>query len=625
MRLPHPGCHVVRQHRILIVYWGTQRKRKTRLNQINYTERFNAIWDQEHERKSTWSHRLFCAAFVIGYPIASLLYLLNHHPQFMAVFQLTAGASLLVSVVLFFHIRNQVTSQKLVLYTFLLLVFFQCIVLATIPHPTYERATFNLTLSLIYSALLIQWPVRYAILCSASILIGFPLALYMLDGAAVYQFLREGGLFYFLGQAIFPFIIRRRYESQKRTFYYQYTLSEQNVALEKQILIAKEATRAKTDFLSLMSHEIRTPLNGIVGIVHLLLKDDLKKNFQKEMIQTLLFSSNHLMTVVNDILDFNKINSNHVRLDLKAFDPKLLFQNLEKTFVPKAEEKKLQLIFDVTPSLPAQLIGDQGRLNQVITNLIHNAIKFTESGEVRFTVSESNRTEKTVLLDFKVSDTGLGIPLEQQSFIFELFNQADNTGTKKQSGSGLGLAITKEILKLYGSEITLSSEAGKGAAFSFSIQFDYLTAPIVREHVPAHIQMRSYPDAKILVVDDNPTNLLLATTFLKRKNLCFETARNGQEAVDMVGRNAYDLVLMDLRMPVMNGFEAVREIRAGGSNVPVVAVTASAFDDEKERAMANGFSGYLTKPFIPNDFYEIIYFHLDRKRKAAIEVPPVVS
>jgi signal transduction histidine kinase/ActR/RegA family two-component response regulator len=584
------------------------------LNQVNYTHKFNAIWEEEHERKSRWSHRVFSLTFIIGYPLSSVLYFLNHHPQFPTVLRITGAASLSFAVVLLLHFRNRISSQKLVLYTFLLLIFFHCFILATIPHPKYDRAALNMTLCLIFCTLFVQWPVRYAILISVLVLTCFPLALYQLSTSALPQFLRQGGLFYFLGQTLFPFIMQGRYESQKRTFYYQHTLNEQNKALEQQVLIAKEATQAKTDFLSLMSHEIRTPLNGIVGIVHLLQNDDLKRDFQKEMIQTLLFSSNHLMTVVNDILDFNKINGNYVRLELKPFDPLSLFQNLQKTFVSKAEEKKLNLIFDITPSLPAQLIGDQGRLNQVITNLIHNAIKFTEDGEVRFSVVESERSEKFVQLNFMVSDTGVGIPVEQQPFIFELFTQADNTGAKKYGGTGLGLAITKEILRLYDSDITLDSDAGKGAIFSFSIRFEYLTSPLKKENVPAGFQIRSYPDAKILVVDDIPTNLLLATTFLKRKGLAFETASNGQEALDMIRTNQYDLVLMDLRMPVMSGFEVARTIRSEGSDVPLVALTASALEDEKARAKAHGFSDYLIKPFVPKDFYEIIYFHLDRKR-----------
>jgi signal transduction histidine kinase/CheY-like chemotaxis protein len=589
------------------------------LNQVNYTHKFNAIWEEEHERKSKWSHRVFSLTFIIGYPLSSVLYFLNHHPQFPTILKITVGASISFAAVLFFHLRNRLSGQKLVFYTFLLLVFFHSIILATIPHSNYDRAALNMTLCLIFCALLVQWPVRNAIIVSVLVLTCFPLALYLLSPQALPQFLRQGGLFYFLGNFLFPVILHRRYLSQKRTFYYQHTLNEQNKALEQQVLIAKEATQAKTDFLSLMSHEIRTPLNGIVGIVHLLQNDDLKRDFQKEMIQTLLFSSNHLMTVVNDILDFNKINGNYVRLELKAFDPLLLFKNLQKTFVSKAEEKNLNLIFDITPSLPAQLIGDQGRLHQVITNLIHNAIKFTEGGEVRFSVAESERSEKFIQLKFTVSDTGVGIPVEQQPFIFELFTQADNTGAKKYGGTGLGLAITKEILRLHESDITLESEVGKGAVFSFSIRFEYLTSPAKKEHVPVAAQRRSYPDAKILVVDDIPTNLLLATTFLKRKGLPFETACNGQEALDMIRANQYDLVLMDLRMPVMSGFEVARALRAEGSDIPLVALTASAMEDEKERAMADGFSDYLIKPFVPKDFYEIIYFHLDRNRQTSTD------
>jgi signal transduction histidine kinase/ActR/RegA family two-component response regulator len=586
------------------------------LDRVVYSNRFETVWHEEHERKSQWGHRVFSIALILGYPALSILYYLNQHPDFIILFKLVTSASFCFSTIFAWHLFYKLSSQKLAFYNYLILIFFHTAILGSVPHETYERTCFNMTICLIFYCMVIRWPIRKAILCSVLVLVFFPLALYRLSPEALALFMREGGVFFFLAQCTFPFIVWQRHSNEKRTFYYQYSLREQNEILEKQVAIAEKATRAKTDFLSMMSHEIRTPLNGIVGVVHLLLKEDIKTDFRKEMTQTLQFSSNHLMAVVNDILDFNKINSNHVKLDHKPFDLPLLLDNLQKTFLPKSREKNLKLVFETKDKLPYRLISDQGRLHQIITNLIHNAIKFTESGVVVLTVREIVRSEKTVRLQFEVTDTGIGIPADQQSGIFDLFTQGDNQGTKKYGGTGLGLAITKELLRLFGSEIKLQSVPGKGTEFSFAIDFEFTNLTDTEVAVPLVVKHTMYTDTKVLVVDDNATNLLLATTFLKRKNILTDTALNGKEAYEKFLSVSYDLILMDLRMPVMNGFEATRLIREQGSDIPVIAVTASSFEDEKERAMSNGFSDYLVKPYLPSDFYKMIFSHLDKKAKS---------
>lgn len=372
--------------------------------------------------------------------------------------------------------------------------------------------------------------------------------------------------------------------------------------------LARDATQAKSDFLSMMSHEIRTPLNGIVGIIHLMRQEDLRTSFQRELVETLKFSSDHLMSVVNDVLDFNKINSNHVRLSEEPFDIFVLFKNLEKTFIPRVQEKKLDLVFEIDPALPAQLSGDQVRLNQIITNLIHNAIKFTEKGFVKLVVREQKRDNNLVSIYFEVSDSGVGIVLEDQASIFEIFTQSNIQANRNNRGTGLGLAITKELLRLFGSEINLKSEPLKGSLFSFSIDFSYSEEPL-EEKKTAGVKV-ALPEARVLVVDDNAINLLLATNLLKKVGLQYDTAKNGDEAIKKFKETHYDLLLMDLRMPVMNGFEATRIIREIGSQVPIIALTASAFTDERENALSNGFSAYLVKPFLPEEFYDLIFTFL---------------
>ena len=590
------------------------KKEKESLDKVEYSSQFNDIWTAEHNIKTQWGNRIFCFAHLIGYPITSFLYYFNHNPVFLTILKIQLLASAIIAGLLFFHFYKKVPSQVTAFYTFLTIIVFHALILAIIPHASYDRASFNMTLALIFITFILCWPPKESIVCTVLVFVLFPAALYFLSPNALLQFIREGGFFLFLGQFLFPFVMNVKYSSDKRAFFYRYSLREKNELLEEQIRISEEATKAKTDFLSMMSHEIRTPLNGIVGIVHLLLKEDLRSDFQKEMIQTLLFSSNHLMTVVNDIMDFNKINSNNVKLEVRPFDPALLFKNLKKTFIPKANEKNLNLIFEIAESLPIQLQSDEGRLNQVITNLIHNAIKFTDKGEVRFLVKELNRQDDIVRLSFRVSDTGVGIPEDKQKGIFELFTQAHTSGDRKYGGSGLGLAISKEILRLYGSDIQLISVLNEGSDFSFEIDFKYSMLPVLTAKPIKDSPLSLYPDAKVLVVDDNYTNLLLATTLLKRKSIYFETAENGKEAYEKFKISQdYDLILMDLKMPVMDGFEATRLIRGEGSSIPIVALTASTFEDEKERALSNGFTGYLIKPFLPVDFYEMVYSHLEKK------------
>ncbi len=542
---------------------------------------------------------------MVGYPLTSILYYLNGNPDYQSILKVQLVCSCLVGLILLLHFKGIINSQNTSFFSRLLLVVFHSFILASFKTIYYYDMSINLTLQLIFSVLILRWKLSYALVSSVATVLFFSGAFYINGTDALVRFLKEGGFFYFLGQSVFPVILQMRYTRQYHDFIYSHNLQKQNKELEKQIQLAREATQAKTDFLSTMSHEIRTPLNGIVGIIHLMRQEDLRTNFQRELVETLNFSSDHLMAVVNNILDFNKINSNHVRLVSEPFDLSLLLRNLEKTFIPRVLEKNLNLIFEVNSALPAQLIGDQVRLNQIITNLIHNAVKFTDKGFVKLIVKEQKKDENRISLYFEVIDSGSGIPLEDQSAIFEIFTQSNIAANRSNRGTGLGLAITKELLRLFGSEISLESEVEKGSRFSFPIEFFYSDQPLAVEK-PVAVKV-ALPDARILVVDDNTINLLFATNLLKKVGLQYDTAENGSEAVEKFNRMHYDLILMDLRMPVMNGFEATRSIREKGSLIPIVALTASAFTDERENALSNGFSGYLVKPFLPQEFYDLIY------------------
>lgn len=579
------------------------------MNNAIYTRDFNELWKSESEHKSRWSNLIFCIAYLIGYPATSILYLLRNDPAFSEILTVELIFSAVTLVLLILHFQGKISAQKTCFYVYLALLPAHAYILANVPHASYDRATFNMTLALIFSYFVIRWPVRYSVIVTVILFLLFPTALYYNHPAYFYQFISEGGLFFFMGQMVFPFVMYFNERRNKRDFYYRYILAEQNELLEKQKEIAENATLAKSEFLSTMSHEIRTPLNGIVGIVHILEDNPSRTENEKELIKTLKFSSLHLMAVVNDILDFNKINSNHVKLHSVDFKLDELFKNLYNSFLPRATEKGIELMIETSPGLPL-LSGDQVRLSQVITNLVHNAIKFTDKGFVKFAAKEISRTEQFIKLKFTVSDSGIGISEEQQSNVFEIFTQVKSLVKRQDGGTGLGLAISKELVRLFGGEITLQSSIGKGSTFSFQIDLPYAFTPDHPEK-KEKITLPVLPsESQILLVDDNVTNLLFATTLLKKKSIPFDLASNGKQAVEMYFSKRYDLIFMDLRMPVMDGFEATKLIREQDQDVPIVALTASAFEDERERALANGFTDYLVKPFLPPDFYKVIYTHI---------------
>ena len=571
------------------------------------------LWEKEFEGKSLWGNRIFCFTFAICYPSTSLLYYLNGNPDYQSIFLIQTTCSSLVAAIIFLHFREKITSQNVSFYSRMLMVIFHLFILARFQTLYYYDLSINLTLQLIFSFWVLRWKFNYAMASSVTTVLFFSLALYINGEDVLLRFLREGGFFYFLGQSVFPLVMQMRYNKQYREFIYFHSLQRQNKELEKQNLLVKDALQAKSDFLSTMSHEIRTPLNGIVGVIHLLLQEDLRTDFQKELVGTLKFSSDHLMAVVNDILDFNKINSNLVKLAREPFNILVFLGNLEKTFIPRAQEKELDLIFEIDPAMPAQLTGDQVRLNQIITNLIHNAIKFTDKGFVKLVVKELKRDESRASLHFAISDSGIGIPLEEQSSIFEIFVQSSMEAKRGNRGTGLGLAITKELLRLFGSEIKLESEQWHGSCFSFCIDFEYSDQQVLEEK-PVGVKV-ILPEARVLVVDDNAINLLVATNLLKKIGLQYDKAENGCEAVEKFNHNHYDLVLMDLKMPVMDGFEATQIIRAQGALTPIIAVTASTFTDERDRALSNGFSEYLVKPFLPEEFYDVVFTFLKTQKQ----------
>lgn len=367
-------------------------------------------------------------------------------------------------------------------------------------------------------------------------------------------------------------------------------------------LSAEEAAQAKTMFLSNMSHEIRTPLNALIGSTHLMLQDNPTEG-QKEMLEIMQFSGNNLLSLVNDILDYNKIEAGKLSLEsIEVEIPKFL-SSLSQSHQYKAKEKGVYLKVEVGEGVPSHILADPTRLTQVINNLTSNAIKFTETGGVTIRVEvDSKVAEGMVNLSLSVIDTGIGIPADKLEDVFGSFTQASAETTRKYGGTGLGLAISKNLVELMNGTIFLESEIGKGSVFTVSITVPITVGTTRIENKSAKSQ-HDFPlkGCSVLLVEDNAVNVKIATKFLNKWGADVALANNGQEAIDMVKAERYDVVLMDIRMPVLGGVEATTEIRTFNSTTPIVALTASTLAEVRDEFMDIGFNGFVTKPFRPTE------------------------
>lgn len=376
---------------------------------------------------------------------------------------------------------------------------------------------------------------------------------------------------------------------------------------------ANLANEAKDDFLSTMSHEIRTPLNAVIGVSHLLLLENPKKE-QLENLQALKYSSEHLLELVNDILDFNKITSGSIELEQADFSLERVLNGLQSLFQHKAKQKDIRFSIKTDRDLPARLVGDSTRITQILSNLINNAIKFTEEGKVVLDVGLEARKEDSCTIHFSVIDTGIGIPEEKQEKIFDSFCQANSDTTRKYGGTGLGLAICKRLVEHMGGKLTVESTLGKGSTFSFELELPISTViEINREgKLPSKTltmttTLDSLKGTKMLVAEDNQLNILVIRKFLSKWNVDYEIVEDGKAAVAKAEQNNYDLILMDLQMPEMNGFDAARAIRQGqnpkNKTIPIYALSASTGVDINTKIQEYGINGLISKPFDPTELY----------------------
>jgi CheY-like chemotaxis protein/two-component sensor histidine kinase len=371
---------------------------------------------------------------------------------------------------------------------------------------------------------------------------------------------------------------------------------------------ARDAALIKENFLANMSHEIRTPLNAIIGFTNLLQRRNLDLQAMQH-VQTIQHSGENLLTIINDVLDLSKIEAGMMRIESAPFSIRALLQSVVTMFRSKAVEKKLQLNAGVSDDIPDTLEGDAIRLTQILVNLVGNAIKFTVEGSVDIDISAERRSGNMIRTSIVVRDTGIGIKKEKLHSIFERFQQAEASVTRTYGGTGLGLAIVDELVRLQQGTVQAESEEGKGTCFTIIIPYKVSSANIRLEQSKTAMPHKEKPFSgiRILVAEDNEINQSLLSQILKSWNVEFDMAANGKIALEMLSKQAYNMVLMDIQMPVMDGYSATRSIREDlPSGIPVVAMTAHAMAGEREKCLALGMNEYLSKPIRQEQLYAII-------------------
>lgn len=386
-------------------------------------------------------------------------------------------------------------------------------------------------------------------------------------------------------------------------------LQDKNSELQLSKEKAEQASLAKAQFLSTITHELRTPLYAVTGLTHLLLEEDPKEH-QKEHLNSLRFSGEYLLSLINNILDLNKLEANKVEVEKTSFFLKKRIDDVLVALKKSADDKKNMLRLEYDDNIPDKLEGDPLKLSQVLINLIGNALKFTQNGEVVVRVKKLSESGKHATLHFEVEDNGVGISQKKQKTIFESFSQASLQINRKFGGTGLGLSIVKNLLELMNSKIHLESQLGQGSKFWFKITIEVAELSIEEKNnvnALSEFEYQSLEHKHVLVVEDNKINQMITRKILEKNQIVCQVADNGMDAIDLVSRNKFDVVLMDIHMPGISGIEATQKIRKFDTEIPIIALTAVTIDENLDEFYKVGFNDIIPKPFKTEEFFQKIY------------------
>lgn len=399
-------------------------------------------------------------------------------------------------------------------------------------------------------------------------------------------------------------------------------VQERTKELENAKRIVEESLEAKSSFVARMSHEIRTPINAVIGLSHLALKTSLNHE-QQDYINTILSSGENLLSLVNDVLDFSKIEAGKMGIEEVPFSPKSIVQHAINMNAIKAEEKKLTVTVDISPSLPPMLLGDPLHIQQVLVNLVTNAVKFTERGGVCVRMYTDENDDKSVLLRCDVIDTGIGISKAYLDQLFQSFHQADDSVTRKFGGTGLGLTISRQLCSLMSGDIWVHSELGQGSTFSFVLPLNIapdllllneskLNEKLIKEEYREDESIPDLSQYNVLLAEDNIINQKVVLGYLDDTLINVDVVENGEEAIKKLEEKKYNLVLMDIQMPIMDGLTASRKIRQSSNygDIPIIAMTAHVSDEAKKQSAQAGMNAHLDKPIKKFDLYKILQKHL---------------